>query len=552
MKKRSGGNILIEALRAHGVKKIFCVPGESYLDALDALVDAGDMRVITCRQEGGAAFMAEAYAKLTGHPGVCFVTRGPGACNASIGLHTAMQDSTPMIVLIGQVARDQRGREAFQEIDYRKFFQPPISKWAVEIDNAADIPKVIEQAFKAALSGRPGPVAIALPEDMLCDESDVAVNAPAPLPHFGPTPAEMAAIKSLLSGAQRPLAIVGGGGWTDKSIQVFQQAAEKLCLPVVTGFRRQDAFDNAHPNYAGVLGTTVDQQLLKTVEDSDVILAVGTRLGEILTQGYTIIQPGQPKQKLIHVYPDASELNRVYKSEIAVVSDMLSFAEALSAVTIDKPVWEQRTKDLNARFKAWSGIASRDKFALDLDGVLQDLISVLPEDAIIITDAGNFSGWAQRFIRYRRPMRLLAPTSGAMGYGVPAAVAASLTHPGRVVVGFMGDGGFMMSGQELATAMHEGAHPIFLVFDNGMYGTIRMHQEKHYPGRVSATDLTNPDFAALAASYGMQSATVARTADFLPAFKAMAASKKPGLICLKMDPQQITTAKTLTQISTKT
>ncbi len=552
MKKRSGGNILVESLRAQGVKKIFCVPGESYLDALDALVDAGDMRVVTCRQEGGAAFMAEAYAKLTGLPGVCFVTRGPGACNASIGLHTAMQDSTPMILLIGQVARDQRGREAFQEIDYRKFFQPPISKWAVEIEHAADIPKVMEQAFKAALSGRPGPVAIALPEDMLCDESDVVVNAPAALPHFGLTAAEMASIKSLLSGAQRPLAIVGGGGWTDKSIAAFTRAAEKLSLPVVTGFRRQDAFDNTHANYAGVLGTTVDQQLLKVVEDSDVILAVGTRLGEILTQGYTVIQPGQPKQKLIHVYPDASELNRVYKSEVAVVSDMLSFAEAILSVTIDKPVWEARTKELNARFKTWSGITSRDKFTLDLDGVLQDLISVLPEDAIITTDAGNFSGWAQRFIRYRRPMRLLAPTSGAMGYGVPAAVAASLTHPGRVVVAFMGDGGFMMSGQELATAMHEGAQPIFLVFDNGMYGTIRMHQEKHYPGRVSATDLTNPDFAQLAASYGMHSATVARTADFLPAFKAMIASKKPGLICLKMDPQQITTAKTLTQISTKT
>ena len=552
MKKRSGGNILIESLRAHGVKKIFCVPGESYLDALDALVDADDMRVVTCRQEGGAAFMAEAYAKLTGHTGICFVTRGPGACNASIGLHTAMQDSTPMIMLIGQVARDQRGREAFQEIDYKKFFQPPISKWAVEIEHAADIPKVMTEAFKTAHAGRPGPVAVALPEDMLCDMSDILVPMPQALPHFAPTTADMAAITKMLQSAKRPLVITGGGTWTDAAIASFVDAVEKLSLPVLTGFRRQDSFPNNHPSYAGVLGTTVDQQLLRVVEDSDVIIAVGTRLGEILTQGYTIIQPGNPKQTLIHVYPDASELNRVYKAAVTVVSDMKSFAQTLASITVDSAPWVERTKELHTRFKQWSSITSRDKFKLDLDGVLQDLNSVLPPDAIITTDAGNFSGWAQRFIRYQRPMRLLAPTSGAMGYGVPAAVAASLTYPDRVVVGFMGDGGFMMSGQELATTMHEGARPIFLVFDNGMYGTIRMHQEKHYPGRISATHLTNPDFAALAKSYGMDSATIERTDDFLPVFQRMIAAKKPGLICLKMNPEQITTAKTLTQISTKT
>ena len=549
MKKRSGGNILIESLKAQGVKKIFCVPGESYLDALDALSGDTEIRVITCRQEGGAAFMAESYAKLTGHVGICFVTRGPGACNASIGLHTAMQDSTPMILLIGQVARDQRGREAFQEIDYKKFFQPPISKWAVEIEQAADIPRVMNEAFRMALSGRPGPVAVSLPEDMLCDLSDVAIPSAQALPHFAPTHAEIEKIKALVTSAERPLVIVGGGGWNEQAQQGLIAFVENLKLPVVTGFRRQDSFPNSHECYAGVLGTTVDAQLTKAVEDSDLIIALGTRLGEILTQGYTIIKPGKPQQKLIHVYPDASELNRVYQADVTVVSDMKSFVDSLSAFKIETPRWQDRTKNLNARYNAWSTVSSRDKFTVDLDGVIEDIVNTLPPDAIITTDAGNFSGWAQRFIRYQRPMRLLAPTSGAMGYGVPSAIAACLTHPNRVVVAFMGDGGFMMTGQELATAMHEGAHPIFLVFNNGMYGTIRMHQEKHYPRRKSATDLTNPDFAALAASFGMQSACVKKTADFLPVFQRFLSLKKPALIEIKMDPEQITTQKTMTEIT---
>lgn len=548
MKQRSGGNILIESLRAHGVKKIFCVPGESYLDALDALHGEDSMRVITCRQEGGAAFMAEAYGKLTGQPGICFVTRGPGACNASIGLHTAMQDSTPFILLVGQVGREMMGREAFQEVDYRLMFQPPIAKWAVQIEKAADIPRVMKEAFEAATTGRPGPVVVALPEDMLCEDSDVPVIYPTVPTHFAPKHADIEKLKTILQEAKKPLVIVGGGSWTDTSIAQFEKFAAASKLPVIAGFRRQDAFHNNHECYAGVLGTTIDPELLKRVEEADVIVAVGTRLGEILTQSYTIITSPVPKQRLVHVYPDASELNKVYKAELAIHSSVGEFAKALENVSITGD-WAEWTKSLNARYRAWSTVKSRDKFAVDLDGVIEDVINTLPEDAIITTDAGNFSGWPQRFVRYDRPMRLLAPTSGAMGYGAPSAVAASLACPDRVVVGFMGDGGFMMTGQEIATAMHEGAHPIWLVFNNGMYGTIRMHQEKHYPGRKSATDLTNPDFAALARSYGAAGVTVEKTADFLPAFKAAIASKKPTLIEVKMDPQQITTAKKLSELA---
>lgn len=548
MKQRSGGNILIESLRAHGVKKIFCVPGESYLDALDALHGEDAMRVITCRQEGGAAFMAEAYGKLTGQPGICFVTRGPGACNASIGLHTAMQDSTPFILLVGQVGREMMGREAFQEIDYRLMFQPPIAKWAVQIEKAADIPRVMKEAFEAATTGRPGPVVVALPEDMLCEESDAPVIYPSAPMHFAPKPADIEKLKTILHDARKPLIIVGGGSWTDTSIAQFEKFAAASKLPVIAGFRRQDAFHNNHECYAGVLGTTIDPELLKRVEEADVIVAVGTRLGEILTQSYTIITSPVPKQRLVHVYPDASELQKVYKSELAIHSSVGEFARVLENVTISGD-WAEWTKALNTRYRAWSTVKSRDKFTVDLDGVIEDIINALPEDAIITTDAGNFSGWPQRFVRYDRPMRLLAPTSGAMGYGAPSAVAASLAFPDRVVVGFMGDGGFMMTGQEIATAMHEGAHPVWLVFNNGMYGTIRMHQEKHYPGRKSATDLTNPDFAALARSYGAAGVTVEKTADFLPAFKSAIASKKPTLIEVKMDPQQITTAKKLSEIA---
>lgn len=548
MHKRSGGNILIESLRVHGVKKIFCVPGESYLDALDALTDADDIRVVTCRQEGGAAFMAEAYAKLTGHTGICFVTRGPGACNASIGVHTAMQDSTPMILLVGQVARDQMGREAFQEVEYRDMFRPPFTKWVVQIENAADIPQVMQRAFEMATSGRPGPVVVALPEDMLCDLSDAAILPSARPAHFAPTADNMRDLRAILQTAKRPIAIVGGASWNDESIRDFARFCEVARLPVAVSFRRQDAFPNDHDCYVGPLGTTIDTRLTKAVEEADVILAVGTRLGEMATQGYTIIKPPIPAQKIVHIYPEASELNKVYRATLAIHSSVSEFSKALADVAVDSMPWAARTQELRRNFVEWSKPSVRDKFEPDLEGILEDMLKILPEDAIITTDAGNFSGWAQRFIRYKRPMRLLAPTSGAMGYGAPSAIAASIAQPGRAVVGFMGDGGFMMSGQEIATAMREGANPVLLVFNNNMYGTIRMHQEKHYPGRVSATDLTNPDFAALARSYGAEGHVVSKTSDFAPAFGRALESGVLTLIEIRMDPQQITTQKRLSEI----
>jgi acetolactate synthase I/II/III large subunit len=548
MSKQSGGRILLESLRAHGVKKIFCVPGESYLDALDALHDANDIRTVTCRQEGGAAFMAEAYGKLTGHPGICFVTRGPGACNASIGVHTAMQDSTPFILLVGQVARDQKGREAFQEVEYRDMFKPPFTKWVTEIEHAADIPHVIKEAFEIATTGRPGPVVIALPEDMLCEDTEAPVQKAEVPPHFAPLQKDMDALRDLLATAEKPLVIVGGSQWTDSSIKAFENFADRAKLPVATSFRRQDAFCNSHPSYVGALGTTVDPKLCDAVRDADVIIAVGTRLGEIMTQGYTLLEPGTPKQKLVHVYPDASELNKVYKATLAIHAATPEFVKALQDMPVSAERWAARTATLNGYYQAFSTVRSRDKFEPDMDGIIEDIINALPQDAIITTDAGNFSGWPQRYIRYDRPMRLLAPTSGAMGYSVPAAVAASLTQPQRVVVAFMGDGGFMMTAQELATVCHEGGKPIFLVFNNGMYGTIRMHQEKHYPGRVSATHLTNPDFAAYAKSFGIAGHVVTKTADFAAVFQAAMESEKPALIEIRMDPQQITTAKKLSEL----
>lgn len=545
---KSGGNILVASLRAEGVKRIYCVPGESYLDALDALHDANDIALYTCRQEGGAAFMAEADAKLTGEVGVCFVTRGPGACNASIGVHTAMQDSTPMVLLVGQVGREMMGREAFQEIDYRQMFAPPITKWAVQAGSAAELPEIVRKAFHTARSGRPGPVVIALPEDVLSEDAVATALEPLPVERASPAIADIGRLREILSTAQRPVVLTGGGCWDDASIKIFEDFCQRSDLPVVAGFRRQDAFHNRHDCYVGVLGTTVDATLVKAVAEADVVLALGTRLGEILTQGYSVITPGKPKQKLIHVYPDASELNKVYQAELAIHADVRTFAAALQDVTVAGGAWRGWKEKLRAQFVAWSTVRTRDKFTPDLDGIIDDLNRLLPEDAVITTDAGNFSGWAQRYLAYDRPRRLLAPTSGAMGYGVPSAVAASLACPRRCVVGLMGDGGFLMTGQEIATAVHEGATPIWIVFNNGMYGTIRMHQEKHYPKRISATNLTNPDFAALARSYGVDGYVVEKNDDFSRHFQAARASGKPALIEIRMDAEQITTQKKLSEL----
>lgn len=545
MKARSGGRILVEALKAHGVRQVFCVPGESYLDALDALADAPEIRVTACRHEGGAAFMAEAYAKLTGRPGVCFVTRGPGACNASIGVHTAMQDSTPLILLVGQVAREQRGREAFQEIEYRDMFAPPTAKWVEQAESAAALPRAVALAFEMATSGRPGPVVLALPEDVLSEDSDAPVTPPAPLVHFAPAAGEVEKAREILAAAQRPLAIVGGGGWCEESITAFAAFCARAEIPVATSFRRQDAFPNTHPCHAGTLAFTVDPRLCAAVREADVILAVGTRLSDVTTQGYTLLSPGVPRQTLIHAHPEASELNRVYHAQVAVHAPVKDFARALSGLDMDGAFRTGWRAARHADYVDWSTPKGGESFEADMDGIARDLDRLLPADAVITTDAGNFSGWAQRYLKYDRPRRLLAPTSGAMGYGVPAAVAASLTCPGRAVVGLAGDGGFLMTGQEIATALQAGAKPVLIVFNNGMYGTIRMHQEKHFPGRPIATDLRNPDFAALARSYGARGVTVTRTADFASALTEGLSADLPTVIEVKMDPDQLSTQKRL-------
>ncbi len=545
---RTGGEILIDALRQHDVDHVFGVPGESYLAALDALYGArNQIRMITCRQEGGAGFMAEAYGKLTGKPGICFVTRGPGACNASIGVHAAMQDSTPMLLFIGQVAREVMGREGFQEIDFRQMFAPPISKLALQIDDAARIPEIVHYAFRTATSGRAGPVVIALPEDMLTDTVQVADGLPATPVHAYPSPTAMAALREKLAIAERPLMILGGGGWHGATANIAA-FAEANGLPVAVSFRRQDLFDNTNPLYAGDLSTSVDPKLIARVREADLLLAVGARLGEMTTRDYTAIKQPVPLQTLVHVYPEAEELGHVYQPDIAVVAGMAEFAHA--ARTMD-PVG-------GARWRDWAKAAHADHEAnrepdtlpgeVDMAAIMAHLGNVMPDDTVITIDAGNFSGWPQRFWRFRRHASELAPTLGSMGYSVPAAVAAAIAAPEREVIGFVGDGGFLMSGQELATAVHHKARPIIILINNGVYGTIRMHQERNYPDRPIATDLTNPNFAALARAYGAHGDVVERTADFAPALARARGSGTAAVIEVRLEPEVITTRTTLSSI----
>lgn len=543
--KRSGGQILIDALAAHEVDRVFGVPGESYLAVLDAFYNARNkMEFTICRQEGGAAYMAEAWAKLTGRTGVCFVTRGPGATNASIGVHAAMQDSTPMVLFIGQVARDQSDREAFQEIDYRAMYGP-IAKWVAQIEDAARIPEYVNRAFHTASAGRPGPVVLALPEDMLTDMAAVADVAPAPAVIGYPGRPDMKTLRDMLSAAERPLMIVGGAGWTagtSKNIQAFAKANN---IPTGAAFRRQDCFDNYDPRYVGHVGIGIDPALGKRVREADLIIAVGPRLGEITTTGYTLLEPPAPSQKLVHVHPDPNELNSVYRADLGIASSMPAFAASARAM---KPVEDRGWDD-------WAGAARADylRFAeplpnpgpLQMAEIVAWLNDNLPEDAILTNGAGNYSIWLHRFYRWSRYRTQAAPTLGSMGYGVPAAVAAKLAFPDRVVVSFNGDGCFMMNGQELATAVQYDARAIFIVVNNGMYGTIRMHQERNYPGRVSGTELKNPDFAALARAYGANGEVVEKTGDFAPAFERALAADRPSLLEIRIDPEAITPVATL-------
>lgn len=545
---RSGGQVLIDALKIHGVDTAFCVPGESYLAALDALHDAkDDIKLIVCRQEGGAAYMAEAYGKLTGRPGVCFVTRGPGATNASVGVHTAFQDSTPMILFIGQVAREQVEREAFQEIDYRRMFGQ-MAKWVVQIDDARRIPELVSQAFHRAINGRPGPVVIALPEDMLTDKVDVADAGPYKAARAHPGPDQMKELHRLLSAAKQPFMIIGGSGWSDRAIDDIRVFAEAMNLPVGVSFRCQDRFNNLHPNYAGDVGIGINPKLAERVKTADLLIVAGARLGEMTTSGYSLVSIPVPRPKLVHVYAGPEELGRVYQPALPILSGMAEFAgEARALPAMSSPAWSDWTKASHQDYLDWT---ETPKVAgpVQMGDIMAWLRERLPEDAIICNGAGNYATWVHRFYRFRCPKTQLAPTNGSMGYGVPSAVAAKAIFPDRMVVSFNGDGCFMMNGQELATAMQYSLPVLFIVVNNGIYGTIRMHQERDYPGRVSGTSLTNPDFAALARAYGAHGETVAKTEEFAPAFERCLQSGGPALIEIRLDPEVITPRLTLSQI----
>ena len=542
---RSGGQILVDQLKIHGVDTVFGVPGESYLDVLDALHDANSIRFVICRMEAGAANMADAYGKLTGKPGICMVTRGPGATHAAVGVHTAFQDSTPMILFIGQVGNDAVEREAFQEIDYRRMFGP-MAKWVAQIDRADRIPEYIARAFATATSGRPGPVVLALPEDMLTDTASVADAKPYVAVQAAPAAADMDRLAALLRGAKTPLVIAGGGNYSGAAQADLARFAETQGLPVGCAFRCQDGFDNGHPNYAGDVGIGINPKLAERVKSADLLIVVGPRLGEITTSGYTLLDVPNPKQTLVHIHPSPDELNRVYQADLAIASGMANAAAALAALP-KLGDWSALAAQARAEYEAWqtppAGIG-----ALDMGQVMMHLRDVLPKDAIITNGAGNYSVWVHRFHRYRSYRSQLAPTSGAMGYGVPAAVAAKAVAPKRMALSFNGDGCFLMCGQEIATAVQYGLDPIFIVVNNGMYGTIRMHQERHYPGRVSGTDLHNPDFAALARAYGAHGETVTKTEDFPAAFERARNAGKAALIELQVDPEALTVKQSLSEI----
>ena len=548
---RSGGRILVEQLRIHGADMAFCVPGESYLDVLDALHDAREeIRLIVCRQEGGAAFMAEAYGKLRGRPGICFVTRGPGATNASIGVHTAFQDSTPMILFIGQVGGDVVEREAFQEIDYRRMFGP-MAKWVAQIDRAERIPEFLSRAFHVAVSGRPGPVVLALPEDMLLSRVMVEDAPRYARVKAHPGNDDVAQLRSMLAAAAKPLVILGGGDWNATACADIRRFIEANNLPAACSFRRQDLLDNRHPNYCGDVGIGIAPALAERIRAADLILAIGPRLGEMTSSGYTLFDVPVPKQRLIHVHTGAEELGRVYRAELMINSGMPEFAaQAAALAPADASRWQQWTQDAregylaNLRHGPMPG-------PVDLGEIMAFLRDTLPEDTIVTNGAGNYAGWVHRFYQYTGFRTQLAPTSGAMGYGVPSAIAAKAVHPDRTVISFSGDGCFLMNGQELATAAQYRLPVVFIVVNNGMYGTIRMHQEREYPERVHGTTLQNPDFAALARAYGLHGETVERTADFEPALRRAQASGTAALIEIRIDQDAITTRTTLSAIRQK-
>jgi acetolactate synthase I/II/III large subunit len=546
-KTRTGGQILVDQLVKQGVSDVFCVPGESYLAVLDALHDAA-ITVTVCRQEGGVAMMAEAVGKLTGRPGIAMVTRGPGATNAAHGIHIAQQDSTPMILFVGQIERAARERGAFQEVDYRAAFGP-IAKWATEIDDVARIPEIISRAFHVAMAGRPGPVVIALPEDMLVESAVVADAQPVKSLETHPGPAQMVELGQRLSAAKNPIAIVGGSRWNAEAVGQLVRFSEVFKLPVAVSFRRQMLFPADHPNFAGDLGIGANPALLKRMREADLVLAIGARLGEMPSQGYTLFDIPGAGDRLIHVHGGAEELGRVYAPALAIHASMEGFAAALSTLEpLSRLAWDGAATKAHAEYLAWSTPPKAIPGLLQMGEIMGWLRDTLPVDAILTNGAGNYATWLHRYHRFNRFGTQLAPTSGSMGYGVPAAVAAKRLHQDKTVVCFAGDGCFLMNGQEFATAVQYDLPIIVLVIDNGMYGTIRMHQEKHYPGRISATALRNPDFAAYARAFGGHGETVRGTAEFAPAFERALASGKPAILHCYIDPEAITPTRTLSEI----
>jgi len=547
---RSGGEILIDQLSIHGVRDVFCVPGESYLAALDAFYE-GDIKLTVCRHESTAAMMAEAVGKMTGRPGICFVTRGPGASNASGGIHIAQQDSSPMIMFVGQVGRDMRDREAFQELDYRAVFGT-MAKWATEIDDPARIPEIVSRAFHTACNGRPGPVVIALPEDMLTERIAVSDATRFEPVDTSPGQSEMSLLQDLLRSAKHPVVLIGGSRWSEQANASLMRFAERFALPVATTFRRGHLVDAMHPCYAGDFGIGPNPKLLARVKGADLVLLIGGRFSEMPSQSYSVFDIPEPQTKLVHVHPGADELGRVYHPHLAINATPTAFCAALDSLQPPKEIgWRGDSDAAHADFLAWGEKATMVPGAVNLGEIMVWLRDNLPADAIVTQGAGNFSGWVHRFYRVRKFGGLVGATSGSMGYGLPAALAMQTIHPGRTVVCVAGDGDFLMTGQDFATAVQYKLPVIVLVADNGIYGTIRMHQEREYPGRVVATDLRNPDFVAYALAFGGYGTVVEKSADFPAAFAAARASGKPSIIHLRIDPEAITPATTLSAIREK-
>jgi acetolactate synthase I/II/III large subunit len=547
---RTGGQLVVDCLLAQGVEHVFCVPGESFLAVLDAL-HGTPIALTVCRQEGGATMMADAVGRLTGRPGIAMVTRGPGATNASPGVHIARHDSVPLILFVGQIARDMKGRGAFQEMDFNAVFGT-MAKWVVEIEDAARIPEILSRAFHVAMQGRPGPVVISLPEDMLTDVALAFPGARVEPVETAPSASQLSALHDLLEQAKKPVLLLGGAGWTVDSIARLRGFIERYDLPVFTTFRRATLLSGDHPNYGGELGIGPNPKLRARIEAADLVLMFGTRMAEIPSQGYTLFDIPTPRQKMVHVHADAAELGRVYHPALAIQATAVGLAEGLTLLSPVRDIpWRKETQQARADFLAWTSVAPKLPGSVQYGEVMVWLRDRLPPDAIVTNGAGNYTIWVQRFLRFRSFGSQLAPISGSMGYGLPAAVGAKRIQPGRMVVCFAGDGCFLMNGQEFATAVQYDLPIIVIVVDNGMYGTIRMHQERHYPGRVSGTDLRNPDFAGYARAFGGHGEKVERTEDFEAAFERAFASGLPSIIHLIVDPEALTPGASLSAIREK-